>query len=47
MCKYKVWSKRPRIFEDRQAACDYANEYFKQTGNIVAVTEIKGRKPKK
>lgn len=44
MTKYKVWTKRPRIFEDLQSACEYANAYFKKSGIIVAVTEIKGRK---
>lgn len=41
MIRFKVWARRPRLFDDLKAARAYAERYFQLTGNIVAVTVVR------
>lgn len=43
MKRYKAWTRSPRYFTTLAAAAEYANAYFRRTGNIAAITEVKAK----
>ncbi len=43
MKKYTVWSRRRRHFATLEEACQYAANYFRATGDVVAVTSYSPR----
>lgn len=46
MKKYKVWTATPKYFTDLTAATKYANDHFRKTGDIIAITEYVAKNSK-